>query len=97
MKNWFFFTYTELKKLNSNKGLISLLSKDQINIDRTLRYLEYERNLKKLQVQLDEADKSKNNELIFWELNKFAKQRITFWKLNKLRKQGIIFLEGKLS
>ena len=31
---------------------ISLLSREQINIDRTLRYLEYERNLKKLQVEV---------------------------------------------
>ena len=46
------FSLSELKKLHSNKGLISLLSKDQINIDRTLRYLEYERTLKKLQVEV---------------------------------------------
>jgi len=46
------FSLSELKKLNSNKGLISLLSREQINIDRTLRYLEYERNLKKLQVEV---------------------------------------------
>jgi len=39
---------TELKKLNSKKGLISLLSKDLINVDRTLRYIEYERKLIKL-------------------------------------------------
>jgi len=41
---------SELKKLNSKKGLISLLSKDLINVDRTLRYLEYERKLVKLQI-----------------------------------------------
>lgn len=43
---------TELKKLNSKKGLTSLLSKDLINIDRTLRYIEYERKLKKLQIEV---------------------------------------------
>lgn len=43
---------TELKKLNSKKGLISLLSRDLINIDRTLRYIEYERKLKKLQIEV---------------------------------------------
>ena len=46
------FLLSELKKLNSNKGLVSLLSREQINIDRTLRYVEYERNLKKLQVEV---------------------------------------------
>jgi polyphosphate kinase 2 len=43
---------SELKKLNSKKGLISLLSKDLINVDRTLRYLEYERKLVKLQIEV---------------------------------------------
>ena len=43
---------TELKKLNSKKGLISLLSRDLINIDRTLRSIEYERKLKKLQIEV---------------------------------------------
>jgi len=42
----------ELKKLNSNKGLISLLSKEQINVERTLRYIEYERKLIKLQTEV---------------------------------------------
>ena len=32
--------------------MISLLSREQINIDRTLRYLEYQRTLKKLQVEV---------------------------------------------
>ena len=43
---------SELKKLNSKKGLISLLSKDLINVDRTLRYIEYERKLVKLQIEV---------------------------------------------
>ena len=43
---------SELKKLNSKKGLISLLSKDLINVDRTLRYIEYERKLIKLQIEV---------------------------------------------
>ena len=43
---------SELKKLNSKKGLISLLSKDQINVERTLRYIEYERKLIKLQTEV---------------------------------------------
>ena len=43
---------SELKKLNSKKGLISILSKDSINVDRTLRYIEYERKLVKLQIEV---------------------------------------------
>ena len=43
---------TELKKLNSKKVLISLLYRDLINIDRTLRSIEYERKLKKLQIEV---------------------------------------------
>lgn len=45
-------TSLELKKLNTNKALITLLSKDPINIDRALRYVDYERKLKKLQTEV---------------------------------------------
>ena len=45
-------TPLELKKLNSNKGLQALLSKEPINIDRALRYIDYERKLKKLQTEM---------------------------------------------
>ena len=44
-------TELELKKLNSNKGLFTLLSKEPLNIDRALRYIDYERKLKKLQTE----------------------------------------------
>lgn len=43
---------SELKKLNSKKGLIALLSKEPINIDRTLRFVNYERKLIKLQTEV---------------------------------------------
>jgi len=42
----------EVRKLNSKKGLLSLLSKEPLNVDRALRYIDYERKLKKLQVEL---------------------------------------------
>ena len=44
-------TQLELKKLNSNKGLFTLLSQDSLNIDRAIRYIDYERKLKKLQTE----------------------------------------------
>jgi len=46
------FTEDQLEKLNSKNGLISLFSKTPLNCARSLRYLEYEKKLKKLQVEL---------------------------------------------
>ena len=45
-------TDLDIEKLNSTKGLISLLMKSPLNIDRALRYVRYEKKLKKLQVEL---------------------------------------------
>jgi polyphosphate kinase 2 len=45
-------TSLELKKLNTNKGLLALLSKEPLNVDRALRYIDYERRLKKLQTEV---------------------------------------------
>ena len=44
-------TAAEIKKLNTNKALFTLLSRSPLNIERTLRYLDYERKLKKLQTE----------------------------------------------
>jgi len=41
-----------LKKLNSKIGLVSLLSKKPLNLDRAIRYVDYQKKLKKLQVEL---------------------------------------------
>jgi len=41
-----------LKKLNSKKGLLALLSKEPLNIERAIRYVDYQRKLEKLQVEL---------------------------------------------
>ncbi len=46
------FTSDQLRRLNSPKGLTSLLSREMLNYSRTLRYLDYEKKLKKLQVEL---------------------------------------------
>lgn len=45
-------TQKEVNKLNSSKGLKILLSKEQLNYERAVRYVDYERKLKKLQVEL---------------------------------------------
>lgn len=42
----------EIKKLNTKKGLLALLSKEPLNIDKALRYLNYQKKLKELQVEL---------------------------------------------
>jgi polyphosphate kinase 2 len=45
-------TEQELRKLSTKKGLLALLSKAPLSIERSLRYVDYERKLKKLQVEL---------------------------------------------
>jgi len=45
-------TEQELHKLTTKKGLLALLSKAPLSIERSLRYVDYERKLKKLQVEL---------------------------------------------
>ncbi|CAI8176638.1 MAG: Uncharacterised protein [Polaribacter sp. SA4-10] len=45
-------TELDLKKLNSNKGLLALLSKGPINTERAIRYVDYEKKIIKLQTEL---------------------------------------------
>lgn len=40
----------EVKKLNKSKALKALLYNESFSIDKTLRYLDYERKLRRLQV-----------------------------------------------
>jgi polyphosphate kinase 2 len=56
----------DLKKLNSKKGLIALLSKEPLSIEKALRYVDYQKRLKKLQVELIRLQTwtIKNNERI---------------------------------
>ena len=46
------FSEKDLKKLNSKSGLLSILSEENINLSRTLRYLKYTKQLKELQTEL---------------------------------------------
>ena len=59
-------TEIDLQKLNSNKGLLALLSKEPLNIFKALRYVDYQKKLKKLQVELIRLQTwtIKNNERI---------------------------------
>lgn len=43
---------SDLKKLNSKKGLLALLSKNPLNLDRAIRYVDYQKKLTKLQTEL---------------------------------------------
>ena len=45
-------TQSQVDKLNSKKGLVALLSKEPYNVERALRYVTYQKKLKKLQVEL---------------------------------------------
>lgn len=42
----------DLKKLNSTKGLVSLLTQKQLNYERAIRYVNYEKRLKELQLEI---------------------------------------------
>jgi len=46
------FTKANLKKLNSKKGLLAMFRKEQLNYDKAIRFVDYEKKLKKLQVEL---------------------------------------------
>ncbi|WP_298778918.1 polyphosphate kinase 2 [uncultured Polaribacter sp.] len=43
---------SDIKKLNSNKGLLSLLSKEPLSLERSIRYVDYQKKLKSLQIEL---------------------------------------------
>lgn len=45
-------TTKELNKLLTKKGLLALLSKNPLSLERGLRYVDYQKKLKKLQVEL---------------------------------------------
>ena len=56
----------DAKKLNSKIGIKALLSKDEVNIERALRIVNYEKKLKRLQVELIKMQESviENNERV---------------------------------
>lgn len=45
-------TASDIKKLNSKKGYMALLSKEPFNIVKALRYIDYQKKLEKLQTEL---------------------------------------------
>ena len=45
-------TEKDLAKLNSSKGLISLLNSEIVNTEKSVRYIDYIKKLKRLQVEL---------------------------------------------
>jgi polyphosphate kinase 2 len=45
-------TESQINKLNSSKGMIALLSRKQLNYERAIRYVDYEKKLKKLQLEI---------------------------------------------
>ena len=42
----------DFKNLNSKNGLLHILSNEEMNLDKTLRYIRYEERLADLQVEL---------------------------------------------
>ncbi|SDW72478.1 polyphosphate kinase 2, PA0141 family [Lutibacter oricola] len=52
MHEEFKLTEDGVKILNTNKGLTALLSKEPYNLEKAVRYVNYEKRLKKLQVEL---------------------------------------------
>lgn len=58
---------SELKKLNSKKGLMALLNKQPLNVERAVRFVNYQRKLVKLQTELIRMQKwaiEKNERII---------------------------------
>jgi polyphosphate kinase 2 len=45
-------TQSQVEKLNTKKGLVALLSKEPYSVERALRYTNYQKRLKKLQIEL---------------------------------------------
>lgn len=52
MQEEYIFTPEDANILNTNKGLTALLSKDPYNLEKAVRYVKYEKKLKKLQIEL---------------------------------------------
>ena len=71
-----------LKKLNSKKGLLALLSKEPINIQRAIRYVDYQKKLEQLQVELIR--------LQTWAINKEERIIVVFEGRDAAGKGGAI-------
>ncbi|QXP62692.1 polyphosphate kinase 2 [Polaribacter sp. HaHaR_3_91] len=71
-----------LKKLNSKKGLLALLSKEPLNIERAIRYVDYQKKLEGLQVELIRLQK--------WAINNNERIIIVFQGRDAAGKGGAI-------
>ena len=45
-------TQKDVNKLSSTRGIKAILSREPFNLERAIRYVDYERKLKKLQLEL---------------------------------------------
>ena len=75
-------TPKNLKKLNSKKGLLALLSKEPINIERAIRYVDYQKKLVQLQAELIR--------LQTWAINKEERIIVVFEGRDAAGKGGAI-------
>jgi polyphosphate kinase 2 len=71
-----------LKKLNSKKGLLALLAKEPLNLERAIRYVDYQKKLKKLQVELIKLQR--------WAINKEERIIVIFEGRDAAGKGGAI-------
>jgi polyphosphate kinase 2 len=71
-----------LKKLNSKKGLLALLAKEPPNLERAIRYVDYQKKLKKLQVELIKLQR--------WAINKEERIIVIFEGRDAAGKGGAI-------
>ena len=71
-----------LNKLNSKKGLLALLSKEPLNLERAIRYVDYQKKLKKLQVELIRLQR--------WAINKEERIIVIFEGRDAAGKGGAI-------
>jgi len=75
-------TESQIEKLNTKKALVALLLKEPLNIERSLRYTNYQKRLKKLQIELIR--------LQTWAINKNERIIIVFEGRDAAGKGGAI-------
>ncbi|ARV06064.1 polyphosphate kinase 2 [Polaribacter sp. SA4-10] len=75
-------TARDVRKLNSKKGLLALLSKEPLNIERSIRYVDYQKKLEKLQIELIRLQN--------WAINKNERIIIIFQGRDAAGKGGAI-------
>lgn len=76
------FTDENLKTLNSKKGLLAILRQKPVNFEKAIRYVSYQKQLKKLQIELIK--------LQTWVINKDEKVIVIFEGRDAAGKGGAI-------